>query len=125
MTGLRRLNVRQIGARGPNVNTVKTTRTETPEAIITRTENRQGGRIRSIASSYVPRAIINQPQRVQAPQPRISTSAQNRGFNPIGSVFSMVEQNSLKFAKIKKEKALQRKIKSQTFSIDDAFGGFL
>jgi len=116
----------QIGARGPNVRTVKTTRTETPRAVITRTENRQGGKIRSIASSYVP---IQQQQRVQAPQPRMSNIGQsiglNIGFNPVGNIFNAVEQHSLKYAKIKKENALQKRIKSQTFTIDDAFGGFL
>jgi len=74
---------RRIGARGPNVRTITTSTSRTPSRVITRTVEKRGSKVRSIASSFRPRPPIRvsssrKPRpikaiRVRPPPPQISS----------------------------------------------------
>lgn len=84
---------RRIGARGPNVRTITTSTSRTPSRVITRTVEKRGSKVRSIASSFRPRPPIRvssrrkptpiKATRVRPPPPQISSRPKPTG-RPFG-----------------------------------------
>jgi len=86
-------------------------------------------RIRQVASSIRPKIrVAQQPRLVKAPPPRISSQQRKVTItNPLSSLINAIETTSLRNAQ-RKEQLRQQRLRgerSEAFSIDEIFGGFL